>query len=351
MNDESQQPIVHKCKFDGHAGGEVCIECRCPECNAVLRFRVQDVLSSRVCWLCKTVVLFDAAIQKHAVMHYGASIEQPQAITGADGPVVKPQPSSGSLVDRVFMWFVSIPQKLPPPAEGSLAESVFTWFVCGLLSVVLYQAGVFVWFKIGPLVQRWQDNANVSSTQNDTTGGEQEAIESWNQFVDTAKSRITGAEEKWSSENPKGKRTITFLKDDVKKTDSLKSPFIGEITCIVHDIVGANAGRAFALKTWETNRDVTAAIQRRAFERGDKRSADDLLKELKEVEAQISEIRRQAILVEHEWEYNLRFDAQGQSWVLRDGDSKKTQDSVAKTNEGETQRFNQLPDLMLELFQ
>ena len=176
-------------------------------------------------------------------------------------------------------------------------------------------------------------------------------VDSWNQFINTAKSRIAGAETKWNSDNSPATRKISVFKDDVKRSDSLKSPFCGEITCKVWDIYGRNGQRALALETSKVHRAITSALQKAAFERGDKRKADDLLKELREIEARISEITRWSLFVEHKWEYNLRFNAEGESWILRDGDVTMTLDSMSMENVGRPHSINELSDSMLELFQ
>jgi len=179
-----------------------------------------------------------------------------------------------------------------------------------------------------------------------------EAVDSWNNFVEIVKSRIKDTEARWIGKYPKGKLTITWIKDDVTKSDSLKNPFRGVITCIGYKDYGENESRDSRVRDLEQQRKFYSQLAKGYFEQGiDNKDSQDVSKSVKELNDKISAALKEPSHQIAEHQYNLRFGHQGQSWVFTDGDIKTTQDNMARENEGRTRQFSHLDGWMLELFQ
>ena len=155
-------------------------------------------------------------------------------------------------------------------------------------------------------------------------------LDSWNKFVETAKSRIAAAEEEWNGKHPGGTLRLTIVKDDVKKSNSLKSPLTGEITCI---------DRTDWDETELRDRDIFDLKKRRQL------AAElNAAQSVKEIDAELADLRKKPAFRRSQHEFNLTFGPEGQSWVLISGEVKKTEDNMSKENVGKTTKFNKLTE-------
>jgi len=196
--------------------------------------------------------------------------------------------------------------------------------------------------------KNWSEWAfGAASSENEKVVG---PVESWNRFVDAAKGRATAVEAKWKEDHPEGSRRIKLLSDDVKKTDSLKSPFRGEILLSVVNNFGPNLGRQLLLDSLDKSKSFHSALQHSYFEQGDQREADRMLKELKDIESRRREVLKQDISMISGYEYQLRFAFTNGSWVFVDGEQKVTHSCTGKDEVGKTARFNELQGNELEIF-
>jgi len=178
-------------------------------------------------------------------------------------------------------------------------------------------------------------------------------VDSWNKFVETAKSRINAAEERWNGKHPKAKQTITIIRDDVKKSDSLKSPFCGEIICKERTDYDETELRDERVRALEKERKFYADLVRGYVEQGiNNKNSREAAKSVEDKNEEIRGVRRQPTHRINEWECTFQFGLQGQSWVLTSADVRKTEDSMARENVGQANKINKLTDAwMLELFQ
>lgn len=162
-------------------------------------------------------------------------------------------------------------------------------------------------------------------------------VDSWKKFVETAKSRIAAAKEQWSAKHPDSTLGLTIVKDDVKKSNSLKSPLIGEITCI---------SRSDWDETEQRDREIFNLKKRLQLA-----VATNATQSVKEINAELSDARKKSDYRRYQWEFNLTFSPEGQSWVLTSGEAKKTEDNRSPENVGKVNKFDQLTEeWMITLF-
>lgn len=169
-------------------------------------------------------------------------------------------------------------------------------------------------------------------------------VSSWDQFVQEAKARASAAEQKRKQDNPDEWLSITFISDDVKKTDSLKSPFRGELVITVAKR-WPDLARQSSIKAREQEARFYAGLLRAAIQSGVEASAISSRKKLDEVEKEISQLAKQPSNISTRSEITLRFMLQNELWVFSDGEGKVT-DSSAANEKGNTWRLSELPDFL-----
>jgi DNA-directed RNA polymerase subunit RPC12/RpoP len=129
-------------------------------------------------------------------------------------------------------------KRLQPKRSQSKAV---IWGVCGLAGLLLVAGIVGVGYLSGTRSEKQQPQLPEQNTA--APADEAEVAKSWQHFIAQVKSpeRLNRPRQQWEHKFPDGTFAVVFRADDVKKSDSLKSPYIGTVRLDAAYVTG-NAG-------------------------------------------------------------------------------------------------------------
>ena len=177
-----------------------------------------------------------------------------------------------------------------------------------------------------------------------------EAVQSWSQFLESAKARIEGVERKWLEANPEGSKSIRFQSQDVKRTDSLINPIIGEAVLLVRSDYGPNSVRDLVMEQLVAHERVINSSYRTAVETGQTARLKDLKKQGDDIRAEIEKRRKESTRLYKTCEFKLQFAFKDSGWHFCGGTCRVTESSIGDNRISEAVPMGTLDDELRLLF-
>lgn len=179
-----------------------------------------------------------------------------------------------------------------------------------------------------------------------------DAVQSWARFLDAAKARVAGVDAEWKKEHPEGSIYVDFRSQDVKKSDSLIHPVVGEVVLSYRLDYGPNGMRDFEIKNLETSLAVFAALGRKYFEMGNRVKEKELLKQVEETEELLKRARQKSTRLAATYAATLKFgwsETDG-AWKFLEGTDKTEACSIKENSVGQTVNLTALTGTLKSLF-